>query len=211
MDISSVEAASCDALPSVFEVTSSLHMLKKEELAHFREEVSLHNQQRQLSVIVSLMFDFIPDLLITLNHVHFLSVFLSHTHTPSLSLPSLLLPTFKQQHNSQIVHNSALKAFLLSYLAHRERPPLFEKDGVETLNKKGNPVIAGNVMAEFDKKVIPLSLLSNFLFVLLSALTMLHLYYHFNFCFYFLVLSIANLELFHFVLFHFILSSRILL
>jgi hypothetical protein len=211
MDISSVEAASCDALPSVFEVTSSLHMLKKEELAHFREEVSLHNQQRQLSVIVSLMFDFISDLLITLNHVHFLSVFLSHTHTPSLSLPSLLLPTFKQQHNSQIVHNSALKAFLLSYLAHRERPPLFEKDGVETLNKKGNPVIAGNVMAEFDKKVIPRSLLSNFLFVLLSALTMLHLYCHFNFNFYFLVLSIANLELFHFVLFHFILSSRILL
>jgi hypothetical protein len=112
MDTSSVEAASCDALPSVFEVISSFHMPKNEKLAHFQEEVRLHNQQRHLSVIVLLMFDYISDLLITLNYVHFLSLSLSHTHTHSLSLPPLSPPpsiqTTQQSNRPQLCFESVL-------------------------------------------------------------------------------------------------------
>lgn len=51
------------------------------------------------------------------------------------------------------MHNIALKEFLLSYLAHRERPPLLEKEAEKNLTKKGSLDIEGNRMADFDKKV----------------------------------------------------------
>ena len=51
------------------------------------------------------------------------------------------------------MHNIALKEFLLSYLAHRERPPLLEKEVEKSLIKKGSLNVEGNRMADFDKKV----------------------------------------------------------
>ena len=51
------------------------------------------------------------------------------------------------------MHNSALKEFLLSYLAHRERPPLLEKEAERDVIKKGNPDGEADRMADFDKKV----------------------------------------------------------
>lgn len=51
------------------------------------------------------------------------------------------------------MHNIALKEFLLSYLAHRERPPLLEKEAEKSLIKKGSLDVEGNRMADFDKKV----------------------------------------------------------
>ena len=51
------------------------------------------------------------------------------------------------------MHNIALKEFLLSYLAHRERPPLLEKEAEKNQLKKGTLQVEGNRMADFDKKV----------------------------------------------------------
>jgi hypothetical protein len=51
------------------------------------------------------------------------------------------------------VHNTALKEFILSYLTHRERPPLLEKEAEKILLKKGTLIVESNKMAEFDKKV----------------------------------------------------------
>ena len=50
------------------------------------------------------------------------------------------------------MYNAALKEFILSYLAHRERPPLLEKDEEFGLNKTTD-VLDGNIMADFDKRV----------------------------------------------------------
>ena len=68
-----------------------------------------------------------------------------------LNLSFLFL--FNTYRHSQVVHNSALKEFLLSYLAHRERPPLLEKEAVKSMIKKGTSEVEGNRMADFDKKV----------------------------------------------------------
>lgn len=53
---------------------------------------------------------------------------------------------------SHVIYNAALKEFLLSYLAHRERPPLLAKDEQLGLNKTTD-ALQENIMADFDKRV----------------------------------------------------------